>query len=674
MDTSPFCAHEDKGWCIAASSPENYTPLCLANGELGFLLSPDPLRITTTLCNGVYDRDGERSVARIMETIGFAGLEFCFDDRAVDPIHITDWRQVLDMKEASLTTFFTISETARFTCTFFALRQLPHCGLLQVSILPLRETVVTVKNRMQVPDTIRNETFSFETLEDGEYRIPLQQVTGKSKSGKYEVVTTAIYLFEGKKPALQGCGDSERDEFFKAGLRTDHAFTFALGGAICTSADFADPKHESERFCISMMFQGAETLIAGHRRAWESLWRHDIVIEGDPESQRNVRFALFNLFSSIRHDSRLSIPPMGLTSQQYNGHIFWDAELWMFPVLLALDPSLARNMLDYRFDHLAAARRRAHNFGYAGAMFPWESDDSGEEVTPTWALTGTFEHHVTADIGIACWQYWRVTRDRSWLQGTGWPLLKAIAEFWVSRVTENNDGTFSIHCVIGPDEYTGPVDDNAFTNAAAATALRYAVLAAKELKEKSDPHWTQIADKLVIHRNPEGATLQYRGYPAQGETIKQADANLLAFPLQYYNDEEQIRRDLLLYESRISATGPAMSHCVLSVIHARLGDAKNAWRLFEKCHKPNLLPPFGVFSESPKNRKTYFVTGAGGMLQAILYGFAGLAVTEEGLVRRPPCLPKHWNRLILKGVGPEGSDVDSAVEKALPVPGKAKKK
>ena len=145
------------------------------------------------------------------------------------------------------------------------------------------------------------------------------------------------------------------------------------------------------------------------------------LLRGDPESQRDVRLALYHLYAFSRENSRLSIAPMGLSSQGYNGHIFWDSELWMFPPLLALNQEFAKSMLDYRFDRLGKAAEKAANYGFKGAMFPWESDDTGEEATPTWALTGTFEHHITADVGIACWNYYRLTGDLAWLKSEGFP-------------------------------------------------------------------------------------------------------------------------------------------------------------------------------------------------------------------------------------------------------------
>ena len=166
--------------------------------------------------------------------------------------------------------------------------------------------------------------------------------------------------------------------------------------------------------------------------------------------------------------------------------------------MLLLNEGIARSMVDYRTDRLAAARRRASAYGYRGVMFPWESDWFGEESTPTWAITGPMEHHITADVGIAAWNYYCVTRDREWLRTTGWPLLKEIAAFWVSRVVRNDDGSYSIAGVVGADEYAMNVTDNAFTNGAAKVVLCNAVEAARACGEKAPVLWSDIADEMCI--------------------------------------------------------------------------------------------------------------------------------------------------------------------------------
>ena len=282
-------------------------------------------------------------------------------------------------------------------------------------------------------------------------------------------------------------------------------------------------------------------------------------------------------------------------------------------------------------------------------MFPWESDDTGEEACPAWALTGTFEHHITADVAIAFWNYYRVTKDKLWLEERGFPMLKEVADYWVSRVSKNEDSSYSIKNVVGANEDAPNVDDNAFTNGSAITALEFATLAANELKIMPNPTWKLIAENIKLYKFPDGTTMENSKYA--GEDIKQADVNLLAFPLNVINDKETIIKDLKYYEPKIRKDGPTMGKSALAAIYAQLGDAENAFRLFKESYEPNKRTPFGALSETATGHEPYFATGAGGMLQTVLFCFGGLRFTDNGIIQKDAILPKQWTSLTIKGIG-----------------------
>src|SRR5690606_31471560 len=211
------------------------------------------------------------------------------------------------------------------------------------------------------------------------------------------------------------------------------------------------------------------------------IWKSDIMIDGAEQAQRAVRFALYHLYALSREGTAYSLSPMGLSGLGYNGHVFWDTELWMYPPLLVMQREIARSLLEYRFERLEAAKQNAFSHGYKGAMYPWESSANGSEDTPVWALTGPFQHHITGCVGWAFWKYYEVTGDKIWLKEKGWPVLKAVAEFWASRVERNGPGKYDINNVIGANEWEENIDNNAFTNGMAQTVLRYATLAALEI-------------------------------------------------------------------------------------------------------------------------------------------------------------------------------------------------
>lgn len=650
LSATSIRAEEERLWQLhAVDIQAPYAPAPMANGCIGILPQKEPFAVEHVMLNHVFDAASPHVVSRVMRGINPFCLSMKIDNKKVDSSNISDWQQTIDMRRAVHQTSFHTLEKSDVSYELCALRNLPYAGLIRVTVQACKDMLLEVRSGMGIPDDYSQSSIRYREMEADGNRMYMLESDATSRLGYRRVASTSSFLFNGEqiKPMYD---EATRELFFSIQLKKGETFCFSLVGSVCSSRDFFDPYNEAERQVIYAVHEGEEALMQAHYRLWDELWQGDIRIEGDDDAQRIVRFALFNLYSSCRGGSRLSIPPMGLSLQGYNGHIFWDTELWMYPPMLLLNQDIARSMLDYRFDRLPAARKKALAYGYRGAMFPWESDDSGEEATPTHALTGPFEHHITADIGIACWNYYCVTRDMRWLQREGYPLLKEIADFWTSRVTRNQDGSYSIHNVTGADEYANGVTDNAFTNGAASLALKYACQAAEICGEKVPEIWQEIGENIRVLQFENGVTREHSTY--KGEMIKQADANLLAYPLGLITDEYRQRQDLEYYAERIDQKdGPAMSYSVYCVQYARMGDADNAYEMFRRCYEPNLRKPFGVISETPTSNNPYFMTGAGGLLQAVLNGFCGLQITDEGIVQLPSALPSHWKRVTVTGVG-----------------------
>lgn len=650
LSATSIRAEEERLWQLhAVDIQAPYAPAPMANGCIGILPQKEPFAVEHVMLNHVFDAASPHVVSRVMRGINPFCLSMKIDNKKVDTSNISDWQQTIDMRRAVHQTSFQTLEKADVSYELCALRNLPYAGLIRVTVQACKDMLLEVRSGMGIPDDYSQSSIRHREMEADGNRMYMLESDATSRFGYRRVASISSFLFNGEqiKPMYD---EATRELFFSIQLKKGETFCFSLVGSVCSSRDFFDPYNEAERQVIYAVHEGEEALMQAHYRLWDELWQGDIRIEGDDDAQRIVRFALFNLYSSCRGGSRLSIPPMGLSLQGYNGHIFWDTELWMYPPMLLLNQDIARSMLDYRFDRLPAARKKALAYGYRGAMFPWESDDSGEEATPTHALTGPFEHHITADIGIACWNYYCVTRDMRWLQREGYPLLKEIADFWASRVTRNQDGSYSIHNVTGADEYANGVTDNAFTNGAASLALKYACQAAEICGEKVPEIWREIGENIRILQFENGVTREHSTY--KGEMIKQADANLLAYPLGVITDEYRQRQDLEYYAERIDQKdGPAMSYSVYCVQYARMGEADKAYEMFRRCYEPNLKKPFGVISETPTSNNPYFMTGAGGLLQAVLNGFCGLQITDEGIVQLPSALPSHWKRVTVTGVG-----------------------
>ena len=476
----------------------------------------------------------------------------------------------------------------------------------------------------------------------------------ESPSGMHKVAASNSFIFEeshGNEPDIiheDWDYNMHLAKFYKK-LKAGETYKFSVVASAVSTEHYDDPHNEAERLTIFAMLEGTDRLLKRHEAAWAKLWESDIIVEGDLQAQKDIRFAIYHLYSFARKGTAYSLSPMGLSGLGYNGHVFWDTELWMYPPLLMLQPEIAKSLLEYRFERLDAAKQNAFAHGYDGAMYPWESAGDGSEDTPVWALTGPFQHHITGCVAWAHWKFYQVTKDREWLKNRGYPILKEAADFWTSRVERNGPGNYEIKNVIGANEWQENIDNNAFTNGMAITALNYATQAAKELGLKANQDWAHVAANIPILKFDDGTTRENATY--DGVTIKQADVNLLAYPLNIVSDPDAILKDLEYYEPRMAADGPAMGNSVLAALYARLGNHEKAFELFVKSYEPNKVPPFGVLSETAGGTNPYFATGAGGMLQAVMSGLGGLEITDDGITQLKTELPKEWKSLTLKGIG-----------------------
>ena len=643
-------------WKIVADKidPSNYYGETVANGVIGIVSSAEPLKCKTVVLNGAYDQYGRGMVSNFLQSFNLVNMNLDIDGHRIASADAKNMRQVLDMKHASLTTTFDYADKATVSYTYYALRNLPYTVLVDVTINAKKDIEIIPASVMEAPDELRDVENYYNQIDRPHVKISLLVSTAKSPTGKLTIASATTFLFDephGSEPELiheMWDNNMHLAKFYKK-LKGGQSYHFSIAGASITTAQHDDPFNECQRYVIYAKLQGTKKLIEFHDAAWDDLWKSDIKIEGDEASQRDVHSAMYHLYSFVRSGTSYSPSPMGLSGLGYNGHVFWDAELWMFPALLVLHPEMAKSMMEYRFQRLKEAEHNAFAHGYKGAMYPWESAATGNEETPVWALSGPFEHHITADVAIAAWNYFAVTQDTSWLLEKGFPMIKACADFWTSRVERNGPGHYDIKNVVAADEWAENVDNNAFTNAAAKANLRYAVMAATILHQPVDTDWVDVEKNIPILKLPNGVTSEYAGY--NGIKIKQADVNLLAYPLKEISDPVQIKKDLSYYESRVGEGSPAMTHAIFAILYARLNEPEKAFNAFEETYIPNKLPPFGVMAETAGGTNPYFATGAGGYLQSVLFGFGGLDITPNGIVQLKTSLPKQWGSLTLTGIG-----------------------
>lgn len=645
-------------WVIKADKidPSNYFGITVANGQIGIVSSPQPLKVQDVVLAGAYDQYGRGRVSNFLRSFNLLNMRLNVGGVDVDPKNISGFHQELDMRHAVFNGGFKLADKATVNYSYYALRQLPYSVLMEVTVVPTQSTIMQASSIMEAPDALKDVQNYYNEIDRPHVTLSLLTSSAKSPTGKLLMCASNSFMFpekHGSEPRIihEMWDNNMHLMKFNRNLEAGKPYTFWVVGSSITSAQHEDPLNEAERLTIFATLEGPQRLKEFHAKAWDDLWKSDIKIEGDDPTQSEVHNMMYHLYSFVREGSANSPSPMGLSGLGYNGHVFWDTELWMYPALLVLHPEMAKGMVEYRFERLEAAKRNAYSHGYKGAMFPWESAGTGVEETPVWALSGPFEHHITADVAFAAWNYFCVTKDTGWLRQKGWPLLQNTADFWASRVERNGVGHYDIKNVVAADEWAENVDNNAFTNASAKINLTNANKAAAILGIPQNGDWALVAANIPISNFPDGVTKEFDAY--KGEYIKQADVNLLAYPLKIITDKKQVEKDMAYYETRFGKDGPAMTQAVVALMYSRLGKGDKAYKMFKEGYAPNIRPPFGVIAEYAGGQNPYFATGAGGLIQATLMGFGGIDITDNGIQQVPSSLPTNWKKITITNIGLE---------------------
>ncbi|MCW8196334.1 beta-phosphoglucomutase family hydrolase [Proteobacteria bacterium 005FR1] len=469
--------------------------------------------------------------------------------------------------------------------------------------------------------------------------------------------------------------------------------------AVFTSRDCDHPREAAERHLQACDWQHFDNVLAAHRSAWSKRWEHaDVHIEGSPASSQALRFHIYHLSCAATEDPKVSVGARALTGRAYEGHVFWDVEIFMLPFYLQSNPQQARSLLEYRHHTLDGARRRAAELGYRGACYAWESTVDGSDVTPRMIrlrttgkeipiYTGHQQIHVTADVAFAVWRYWECTGDTQFIAEKGAEILSETARFWCSRVTQEADG-FHICNVVGPDEYHHSVDDNAYTNWMAWFNLLQAVSACNELRASKHQAWQALAERIQLGEEElhewqnvadqlyrpqpreDGVIEQFRGFfeleeyplPAQErfrapisrlfeaerinqlQLLKQADVLMLLhlFPTLFPRDV--VEANYRYYEAKTDH-GSSLSPAVHAAVAARLGlhdESIHYWQQSLWLDLSNVMHN-SVLGVHP--------AAMGGTWQALVFGFLGIEMTEQGPKLAQDCagrLPKRWQSVAMK--------------------------
>jgi trehalose/maltose hydrolase-like predicted phosphorylase len=455
----------------------------------------------------------------------------------------------------------------------------------------------------------------------------------------------------------------------------------------------ADPSAATRGTLDAASRMGWRGVLSAHQNAWTARWLcSGIHVDGDAAAQQALRFAVYHLNSAANPaDDHVSIGARALTGSGYRGHVFWDTEIFLLPFYTMTWPEAARTLLMYRFHTLAGARAKAAAAGWRGAMYAWESADTGAEVCPDQVigpdrkvipiLCGKQEQHISADVAYAVWQYWQATADDAFLCDAGGEIILETGRFWASRARREADGHCHIRGVIGPDEYHEDVDDSAFTNVMARWNIRraldvaailharwpvrWAALAAQlQLDDAELKIWAEVADAMVGCLDPKtGLFEEFAGYfeleridltqyagrsvpmdvvlgrtrTQKSQVLKQADvvALLALLPEEFKDGSDGANFDY--YEPRCDH-GSSLSPAMHGLVAARLGHTDMALRYLGQAAAIDLSDTHVGIDGG------VHIAALGGNWMLTVFGFAGVTLRDDGLAIDPH-LPSGWTRL-----------------------------
>lgn len=462
------------------------------------------------------------------------------------------------------------------------------------------------------------------------------------------------------------CSSTEPVCFTKYNVYTD---TLRHGGTVVEKAVAIQKQLRSIQF---------EDLLREQKAYLDNFWKvSDVEIDGEAELQEGIRFNLYQLLQSVGKDPASNIAAKGLSGEGYEGHYFWDTEIYIFPVFLMTNPEIAKNLLLHRYSILDSARERAKIMGHhKGALFPWRTITGPE--SSAFFPAGTAQYHISADIAYSYIQYYLVTKDVDFLKAYGAEVLFETARLWADT-GHMKDGEFRIDDVTGPDEYTCIVNNNYYTNAMAKHNLLWAAKIHRLLKEQDSASLKQLREKLKLTET------EVRGWQEAGEKMylpydetlkisaqddsflqkarwnlqntpkekfplllnyhpltlyryqvcKQADTVLAHFLLEDQQNLETIKNSYDYYE-QITTHDSSLSSCVHSIMASKLGYEEKAYDYFDQTARLDL-------DNTHKNTKDgLHMANMGGTWLSIVYGFAGLRIKETGL-SLAPTLPSKWN-------------------------------
>lgn len=576
-----------------------------------------------TLMYGLWNAD------RMIEVFNFMGLQLHYG-RSVfrrDSGALLDYTQTLDWRNGVVETSCTWVHRGGAVAVKYRIRlfrNLKNAGCVELELTPLNDaryivTDIVDGGFMPVAEASRyqlaypNDLIKTVCTRVGLRRRLLAAATHLSVDGQAaagETVTTEC----GYRRSIQIPG------------KTGQTFRIRKIGALFGDEKCQDPIHAASSL-VAGIVDNFDAACAGHEETWAKLWESRIEVPHNG-LQTLLNNALYHLYSNLGEGVGWPPGPCALSGTAYCNRLFHDGEIWTYPPALLLHPELAYNYVDYRFRTRHGAARNAQANSMRGLQIAWESAEFGDEAVP--GLPYSHERHINADVALAMWQYYLVTRDRDYLRAQAAPVICGSADFWVSRTEYCAEfDRYEIRNVCCVDESAYNVNNNAVTNYSAQVNLRLAVKVCGLLGLPVKKEWSEVADKMYIPVDPErNLILQHDRY--HGEPINQADATLTVYPWEMPMSVECKSNTVEYYRTRYPTNKIMMGSSIDGIVDCELGRSESSWAMLL-----DLLPyhrgDFLLVSESPLNETINMLTGQGGLLQLVMMGWGGLRMHDDGL-------------------------------------------
>lgn len=709
-----FYSHyiDDDSWLIKENkwtkSLQNIheAQFALGNGYLGTRAVLEEIphdAMPGTYITGIYDK----MFSQVAELVNLPNpFNFIFtiqgEKLALGIMDVLKHQRILNLKKGLLLrhTLYQNNKKHHFDyqCLRFVSMNNKDTGVMQIALTSL-DSACTIDINTGIDTSVYNAPI----LTEGQKRHFRIKELGQFQNARYLLVQTLekkhiIIYWSGFYYETGGRKILAKDSISRLKLKKNQTIIFTKIFCIKhfpSQSKIVKYKRETFKKFYKVFHTEFDMLIKKHIQSWEKLWRRaDILVEGKAELQRNIRFNIYHMLICAPTDNGFSsIGARTLTGEGYRGHIFWDAEIFLMPFYLFTMPKTAKNILLYRCLRLKKARKIAKKLNFRGTMFPWESADTGEEETPTWARdidgsiikihTHKMEHHITADIAYAVYNYYLATDDERFMERYGYEVLFETARFWASRVEYNKEkNRYEINHVIGPDEFHIDVNNDAYTNMMAKWNLTIACKIFYKIREnaplvyqhlqrklnlkcKEVENWEEIASLISINMNKKGVIEQFDGYfklkrviltetdengmpvlPKRleikelGKTqlVKQADTLMLIYLLSDNFDLKTKKANCDFYMKR-TLHKSSLSPSIHSTLALECLDLHRAYDLFNVSSCIDIDNLYGNTKEG--------IHGAclGGTWQAIVFGFAGIGIKEKKLFINPR-MPISWKKMI----------------------------